>query len=164
MLCDRPICGAHSCGLDRLDNVEFDALPHHASPLPPSARHWLFGVETGFVVTAIVLATLLMSRNTGLTRHNTGLPRRRSPSAEEVVPLAYWPGKRPRRPCTETVVMHVGTRRLTRATARMMCDPHVQLLAPLVFYTGASLGFVLNDFTVVGLISNSLIRFIYKVV
>jgi len=47
------------------------------------------------------------------------------------------------------VVMQMGAGQLAKATVHMMCDPHVQLLAPLVFYTGSSLGFVLNDFTVV---------------
>jgi len=58
-------------------------------------------------------------------------------------------GGRLRRRRTEMMVVQLSARRLTKATARMMCDPHVQLLAPLVFYTGASLGFLLNDFTVV---------------
>ena len=51
----------------------------------------------------------------------------------------------------KTVVMveTMGAGRLTRSTARMMCDPHIQLLAPLVIYSGVSLGFLLNDFTVV---------------
>jgi len=66
-----------------------------------------------------------------------------------VVPLAYWPGKEERRRWKDTMVVQMGARRLLKSTARMMCDPHVQLLAPLVVYTGASVGFVLNDFTVV---------------
>ena len=102
----------------------------------------MFGVETCFVATAIVLAAFLMDRI-------TSLPGGPPISSEEVVPLAYWPGKPRRRWMKDTTVVQMGSRRLTKATARMMCDPHVQLLAPLVFYTGASLGFVLNDFTVV---------------
>jgi len=50
------------------------------------------------------------------------------------------------------MVTQMSAGRLTKSTARMMCDPHVQLLAPLVVYTGASLGFLLNDFTVVSFI------------
>ena len=136
----RAVCGAHGCGVvNRLDGVEFDAVPHHAAPLPSSARHWLFGVESLFVTSAIALAALLLDRDAS--------PGRQSP--DEVVPLAYWPGK-PRRPCgKDSVVVQTGAAHLTKATARMLCDPHVQLLAPLVFYTGASLGFLLNDFTVV---------------
>ena len=134
--------------MQRLHNVEFDAIPHHAASLPSSARCWLFAVETCFVAIAIVLAAFLAGRNAGLSR------RDQSGTAEETVPLAYRPGKRRRRCAKNTVVMQMGAGHLTKATARMMCDPHVQLLAPLVFYTGASLGFVLNDFTVVSALSN----------
>ena len=149
-LCGRAVCGAHGCRLERPPNVEFDAVPHHAAPLPSSARYWLFGVETCFVLLAIVLAVFLTGRRT--IDASSSDP---SATSEEVVPLAYWPGKPRRRPNKETVVVQMGARRLTKATARMMCDPHVQLLAPLVFYTGASLGFVLNDFTVVSVLNVS---------
>ena len=74
------MCGAQCCGRSRLHNVEFDAIPHHASPLPASARHWLFGVETCFVATAIMLAAVLLDRNITLSRGS-------SQTAEEVVPL-----------------------------------------------------------------------------
>jgi len=150
----RAVCGAHGCGLDRLDNAEFDAIPHHATPLPSTARRWLFGVEATFVVIAIVLAAFLTGRNsTRPPGNSTRPPGGPSGSSEEVVPLTYWPGKPRRRWRKDTTVVQLGAGRLTKATARMMCDPHVQLLAPLVFYTGASLGFVLNDFTVVSHLS-----------
>jgi len=97
------------------------------------------------VALAILLGLFLTGRNTSSSRDPPG-------TSEEVVPLAYWPGKPHRRWKTDTVVMQTGAGRLTRATARMLCDPHVQLLAPLVFYTGVSLGFVLNDFTVVSVL------------
>jgi len=99
------------------------------------------------MATAIILALFLTSYNTKVLRDPSG-------TSEEVVPLAYWPGK-PRR--KDTMVVQMGAGRLTKATARMMCDPHVQLLAPLVFYTGASLGFVLNDFTVVSTVYDFLL-------
>ena len=141
-MCGRAVCGAHGCGLVRLDDVEFDAIPHHAAPLPSSARYWLFAVESCFVAMAIVLAVFLTGRDDGFSRDTSG-------TSDEVVPLAYWPGKPYRQRRKDTMVMRMGAGRLTRATGRMMRDPHVQLLAPLVFYTGANLGFVLNDFTVV---------------
>jgi len=77
------VCGAHGCGLNRLDNVEFDAIPHHASPLPASARHWLFGVETCFVAMAIILAAVLLDRDITAAQGS-------SETAEEVVPLARY--------------------------------------------------------------------------
>jgi len=79
--------------------------------------------------------------------HNTSPPDDRCATPEEIVPLTYWPGKP--RDRKNAVVVRMGARRLVRATASMMCDPHVQLLAPLVFYTGTSLGFLVNDFAVV---------------
>jgi len=149
LLCGRSVCGAHGCGVQRLHNVEFDAIPHHTASLPSSARCWLFAVETCLVALAIVVATFLTGRNTSLSRRDlTG-------ASEETLPLAFWPGKRRGRRAKDSVVMQMGAGHLTKATARMMCDPHVQLLAPLVFYTGASLGFVLNDFTVVSALQNT---------
>ena len=151
-VCGRAVCGAHGCGVQRLHGVEFDAIPHHAAPLPSSARCWLFAVETCFVVLAVVIAAFLTGRNAGLSRRDL------AGTAEETVPLAYLPGQRRGRRAKDTVVMQMGAGHLTKATARMMCDPHVQLLAPLVFYTGVSLGFVLNDFTVVSAIRRHLLN------
>ena len=112
---------------------EDDFVPHHAAPLSVSARSWLLSVEAGCVVMAILLPTVLLDRNP-VPRDDGG----GSGSDGGGGGIA-----------ARVTMRHEGlpTRQLLLATVKMLTDPRLQLLAPLVFYTGLEQGFIITDFT-----------------
>src|SRR6218665_877752 len=123
--CTQSYCGARDC--NRWDFEGDDNVPHHAAPLPPTARTWLLSVEAACVVLSVVLPVVLLDRNL-----DGGVRGGEIEEGEEGVVM---------------VEGGLATRQLLTATVRMLKDSRLQGLAPLDFFIGFQQGFIITDFT-----------------
>ena len=128
--CTRTFCGAKDCGReDSHSGYPYDSVPHFAAPLPNSARYWLLSVETSFVVVAILAQTFLLDRRLDSCDDN---------DVFQLESSRHW---------EKGPAGGLNTRQLMTSTALLMTDPRLQLLLPLVLFTGFQEGFVISTFT-----------------
>ena len=125
-------CGSSDCGVHNY--VQNTELAQDLVQIPLRVRGALFGVHIGCVIMALVLVTVLLDKGED------------GPEGGEKA----------------TVTPSLSTCGLLSATLRSLQDPRLQLLIPLVIFTGLTKGFILGDFTKVSTISSTIKYFLLR--
>lgn len=137
-------CGARDCTPD--DFEDDDNVPHHAAPLPATARTWLLSAEAVCCIISVVLPVVLLDADNGRGGNDDDarLPdgRNNDDDDDEGDWETVGGGK-----ATEFVGAGLHTRELLLSTFGMMRDSRLDGLAPLVLFVGLQQGFIITDFT-----------------